>query len=38
MPKSKREKVELLQLDLQNYRTVHQSNEEHAISALAVTV
>jgi hypothetical protein len=34
MPKSKREKVESLNLDLHNYRTVHQSDEEHAINAL----
>jgi hypothetical protein len=34
MPKTKHEKVESLQLDLHNYRTVHQSDEEHAINAL----
>lgn len=34
MPKSKREKVESLELDLHNYRTVHQPDEEHAINAL----
>ena len=34
MPKSKHEKVELLRLDLKNFRTVHQPDEEHAINAL----
>lgn len=34
MAKSKHEHVELLSLDLRNFRTVHQPNEEHAINAL----
>lgn len=34
MPKSKHESVESLHLDLNNFRTVHQSDEEHAINAL----
>lgn len=34
MPKSKHEKVESLHLDLKNFRTVHQPDEEHAINAL----
>lgn len=34
MPKTKHENVESLSLDLKNFRTVHQVDEEHAVNAL----
>ena len=34
MPQSKHEKIDSLRLDLKNFRTVHQPDEEHAVNAL----